>query len=157
MRAEHNIDIHGGGHTLVGNTITIFLHYLQTSAVACALMGHWNLSGIGVQYKKTVGKMKKNQILAIYEGTYQCPVFCSKITSRTLLSCKSVNIYFLPLTYFPAGNLGQSDKEQTHFLSPHKRCSHNYWELHWQKQSQKVWALQVCNVRVAKKVSDYNL
>ena len=126
--------------SLVENTITHFLHYLQTSAcflhrvtgLCTELYFGCNLKGGWVKWKSNLLKV-------------QCSLFSSKITSRTS-PCKSVNIYFLP-PYFGAGNLGQSDKEPTHFLLRHKRCSHNYWELHWQKHLQNVWTLQVCNVR----------
>ena len=148
MRAEQNIDIHAGRQ--FGGK---YNHTFSTlSANICLLFapGHWALYGIilWVQSKRRLGEMKK-QFMKV-----QCSLFSSKITSRTS-PCKSVNIYFLP-PYFRAGNLGQSDKEPTHFLLRHKRCSHNYWELHWQKHSQNVWALQVCNVRELRTKYLYN-
>ena len=145
MRAEHNIDIHGGEH--FGGKYNHTISTLSANIWLLFALGHWSLSGIilWVQSKSAFGSKE------IYESTVSTFFFQDYFQDSS--PCKSVNIYFLP-PYFRAGNLGQSDKEPTHFLPRHKRCSHNYWELHWQKQSQKVWALQVCNVIVANKISD---
>ena len=104
----------------------------------------------GVQSKNEYGEMKKKQIHETYEGTYQCPVFCSKITSRTLLSCKSVNIYFLPLT-FHLEIWVKVTKNRRIFFPPTKGVPIIIESSTDKNNRKKVRALQVCNIRIAKK------
>ena len=99
MRAEHNIDIHGGEH--FGGKYNHTISTLSANIWFCmCIIGSLKFVRnytLGCNLIRSLVKWKKAN--TCNEGTYQCPVFCSKITSRTLLSCKSVNIYFLPLTF----------------------------------------------------------
>ena len=68
----------------------IICQHLVAFCIIFALLGHWSLSGI----VPWVQSEMKNQSMKVHVSL----LFCCQITSRTLISCKSVSIYFLPLT-----------------------------------------------------------
>ena len=68
--------------------IIIYLHLVAL----CIILHYWVTGVCPELYLGCNLKWKINL------WKYTCLLFCCKITSRTLISCKSVNIYFLPLT-----------------------------------------------------------
>ena len=122
-------------NSLVWNTITLFLHYLPTSG--CFLHNFCIIGSLKFVRHCTLGAIWNEK--SIYEST-RVYFFVARLLPELLYRVKASVSTFYPLLW--AGNLGQLDKEQTHFLPPpHKRCSHNYWEFHCHKNNRKkVWA-----------------
>ena len=122
MRAEHNIDIHGGGHTLVGNTITIFLHYLQTSAFACAV--HLWVTEVCPELecnlKRPLVKWKKSKYMQFMKVPTSVQFFVLRLLPGLFYRVKASISTFYPLLTFPLEIWVKVTKNRRIFFPPTK-------------------------------------
>ena len=147
MRVGWNIDIHDDENAWVGSIIALF-HIISTH-----LDAFWNCCRyIGSPCFELESRIQSWKGLFANVGFVRL-FFKITLGVRPVHRVKASISTFYPLLLPSSRYLGQSNKEPTHFLPLRKRCSHNYWDLNWQKQLQKVWKLQARHVKVGNKIS----